>query len=95
MEEKLKVSEPSDMDRKITLRSRVRFWFCDRLGVVPCEDFNELFYMTDELGVLVFRNNKVYTEFMKHQHEINQLINASLRLGVKFDKENVERGMIL
>jgi len=78
---------------KPSLRKRIHYWFCDRFGVVPLDDFDDLFHMVDELGVLMFRTNKANNTGWKAQHEFNKLVVEKIGLGNRND-DDVYRGVL-
>lgn len=92
---------PEEELPKLPLRKRIHYWFCDRFRVVPSDDFfdlsddfDELLRLIDELGVLVYKNMKIMTDFHKAQASFDKCVAERLHLDKNIDEDNFSRGMI-
>jgi len=92
-EEKKKKELYADKHGGYSRRERFHFWLCDRLGIVPSDDFDELFGLVDDLGVHVFRYCKSADKAWKAQDEFNHLVAQKIGLDKKTD-DDVERGVL-
>ena len=78
---------------KLSLRKRFHLWLCDHLGVVPADDFDELFVLLDRLNAVVYKNMEIMTRFHKVQADFDKRVAERLHLDHNIDMDNYERGM--